>query len=132
MLVYTLGGILQDKSFDELLDEYFENPPETNSVYSNVEIHWIEGRAEVGVGHISSKHQVTKSEVEEVIFELPPEVQAKAHPDHPDRTIFWGCTREGRWIFIVCEDRMTAELRTLTPITAFEPDEGEEYWGQYA
>ena len=47
---------------------------------------------------------------------------------YPNRTIFWGATRSGRWLFVSCEDCREAGKRILKPITAFEPEEGEDYW----
>jgi hypothetical protein len=43
------------------------------------------------------------------------------------RTVFWGATRENRWVVVVCEDLLLGGPRQLRPITAFEPDEGVEY-----
>jgi uncharacterized DUF497 family protein len=73
-------------------------------------------------------HGVTEAEVEEVLFQVPPFVQAKRHPGHPARTVFWGATQADRWLVVICEDRVKDKVRTLTPITAFEPDDGEAYW----
>jgi uncharacterized DUF497 family protein len=89
---------------------------------------WIEGDPGVGALHIAIKHHVTKEEVEQVLFEIPPVVQAKRSAQYPERTLFWGATRRDRWLFVVCEDWTEGALRYLKPITAFEPDEGEQYW----
>ena len=71
---------------------------------------------------------MTEEEVEEVLLEIPPAVEAKRHPDFPNRTIFWGSTRASRWLFVSCEDWVEVNRRFLKPITAFEPDEGADYW----
>ncbi len=75
-----------------------------------------------------AKHAVSKTEVEEVLFEVPPVVEARRSRDNPERTFFWGATRQDRRLFIVCEDWTIGSVRYLKPITAFEPDEGEDYW----
>ena len=62
------------------------------------------------------------------LLEIPPEVEAKKSPDDKRKTFFWGATREGRWLFVVCEDWRQGGTRYLRPITAFEPEEGYEYW----
>ena len=96
---------------------------------TDVEIVWIRGNPLHGSDHIAA-HNVTEGEVEEVLLEVPPDVEAKRHRDFPNRTIFWGATRDGRWLFVSCEDWSHRGKRYLKPITAFEPEEGEEYWSQ--
>jgi hypothetical protein len=118
---------MDDAEFDEELDAYLSGRVIPNPDMADVEIVWVRGRPEYGADHIAG-HGVSETEVEEVLFEIPPDVQAKRHPDHPNRTIFWGATRAGRWIFISCEDWTEGDRRLLSPITAFEPDEGEAYW----
>jgi len=39
-----------------------------------------------------------------------------------------GATRRDRWLFVVCEDWTEEGTRHLRPVTAFEPEEGKEYW----
>ncbi|HET7505384.1 MAG TPA: hypothetical protein VFK02_30400 [Kofleriaceae bacterium] len=95
---------------------------------ASVRVLWIEDDPHVGALHIARKHNVTKQEVEQVLFEIPPVVAAKRSPRHPERTLFWGATRRDRWLFIVCEDWTEDAVRYLKPITAFEPDEGDHYW----
>lgn len=77
---------------------------------------------------MEQKHGVTEVEVEEVLLRVPPYVDAKRHREHPDRTAFWGATQQDRWLIVICIDEDTVDERTLTPITAFEPDDGEDYW----
>lgn len=115
------------EEFRALLDSYVDAPHDPNPAMASVRIVWIEHDAGVGALHIA-RHNVTKQEVEEVLFEIPPVVQAKRSRQYPDRTLFWGSTRHDRWIFVVCEDWTEDRVRYLKPITAFEPDEGEQYW----
>ena len=70
-------------------------------------------------------------EMEDVLLFMPPAVKARRSPDHPERTLFWGATRSDRWLLVVCEDVREGPIRKLTPITAFEPDDGEAYWRRY-
>jgi hypothetical protein len=114
---------------DEEIDEYLSGVGLPNPEMVDVEIVWIRGNPHVGSEHIAS-HDITEGEVEEVLLEVPPAVEAKTHPDHPDRTIFWGATREGRRLFVSCESWKKGRTWYLKPITAFEPDAGETYWRQ--
>jgi hypothetical protein len=116
-----------DSEFDELLDDYLLGRVAPNPEMEEVKIEWVRGNPDFGADHIAA-HGVTEDEVEEVLMEIPPDVEAKRHPAYPDRTIFWGATRADRWLFVSCEDRVEGNRRILRPITAFEPDEGEEYW----
>jgi hypothetical protein len=121
-----------DDDFLALLDSYLDEPHDPNPALANVRVVWIEDDPGVGALHIA-RHAITKQEVEQVLFEIPPVVQAKRSPHHPERTLFWGATRQDRWIFIVCEDWVSEDstegaIRYLKPITAFEPDDGERYW----
>ena len=125
--VYTL--VMDDEDFDGLLDDYLDGDFAPNYEMVDVEIVWVRGNPDVGADHIAA-HDVTEEEVEEVLLEVPPDVEAKRHPDYPDRTIFWGATRAGRWLFVACEDWSEGDHRYLKPITAFEPDEGRDYWEQ--
>ena len=77
------------------------------------------------------RHCVTKDEVEEVLLFIPPMVEALRSREHPDRTLFWGATKQDRQLFISCEDKMVDGVRRLTPITAFEPPEGKAYWRRH-
>ena len=117
-----------EKSFVEMLESYLERPVDVNPEMLNVEIVWIEGDRRFGAKHILEKHSISKQEVEEAIFEIPPYVEAKRSRAHPNRTLFWGETRSGRWIFIVCEDWHVGRCRFLKPLTAFTPSKGESYW----
>ncbi|HEY2785565.1 MAG TPA: hypothetical protein VGJ05_11385 [Fimbriiglobus sp.] len=118
-----------DDEFDDQLDDYLSGIGLPNPEMVDVEIVWVRGNPALGSDHIAA-HDVTEAEVEEVLFEVPPDVEAKRHPDAPERTIFWGATRAGRWLFVSSEDWTDGGTRYLKPITAFEPEEGEEYWSQ--
>lgn len=117
---------MDDDEFDAELDDYL-NGRSPNWETAAAEVVWVDDDPAFGSLHIAA-HGVTPAEVEEVLFEVPPAVEAKRHPDHPGRTIFWGATRAGRWLFVACEDWTTAGQRHLKPITAFEPDDGRAYW----
>ena len=125
--VYTL--YMDDEDFDGLLDDYLDGEFSPNYEMVNVEIVWVRGNPQLGSDHIAA-HDLTEAEIEEVLLEVPPDVEAKRHPDYPDRTIFWGSTRAGRWVFVSCEDWTEGDNRFLKPITAFEPEEGRAYWDQ--
>ncbi len=94
---------MDDGQFDDLLDEYLSGRGLPNPDMEDVEIEWVRGNPEFGADHIRDH-------------------------DYPNRTIFWGATRAGRWLFVSCEDCKRGARRILKPITAFEPEEGEEYW----
>ena len=94
----------------------------------NAKMDWVDDNPIFGSLHMRIHHNVAKHEVEEALFELPPKVEAKRHPHDPGKTIFWGETRRGRGLFISCEDFQKDGVRYLRPVTAFEPDEGYEYW----
>ena len=119
---------MNDEEFLRSLDEYLTPPADENAAMGGVEIVWERGDSRFGARHIWDKHGITEEEVEQVILEVPPFVEARRHRDHPDRTVFWGATRGDRWIVVVCEDWQQGDIRYLRPITAFEPEEGLEYW----
>lgn len=119
---------MSDDDFERLLDGYLDPPGDPNLKMFGVKIVWVCDNTEYGAKHMSIKHGVTKKEVEEVIFEVPPFVEARRHKNFPNRTVFWGATRHDRWLMVVCEDWTEKGERYLKPITAFEPDEGEAYW----
>ena len=118
---------MDDADFDDVLKDYPGDEPVLNFDMLGVELVWIRGNAAYGSDHIAINN-VTEEEVEEVLLEIPPEVEAKRHKDFPERTCFWGATRQGRWLFVVCEDWQAKGKRYLKPITAFEPEEGESHW----
>jgi hypothetical protein len=120
---------MDDADFDAELEAYLDGTLFPNMEMVNVQMVWVEGDPAIGALHIAA-HGVSKQEVEEALLECPPEVEAKRHPDCPGRTIFWGATREGRWLFISCEDWEEGGTRFLKPITAFSPQEGRTYWDQ--
>ena len=119
---------MEDSEFDDLLDAYLDGRLAPNLDMADVEIVWVDNNPHFGSLHMKMNHGVAKHEVEEVLLELPPEVEAKRARDNPNKTYFWGATREGRGLFVACEDRREGDTRFLTPITAFEPDQGYEYW----
>ena len=122
---------LEDHRFLDLLDDYLDPPSEPNPAMSEVVVEWVTNDERLGALHIQSKHRVSREEVEEVLLQIPPMVQAKRSREYPDRTLFWGATRLDRWLFIVCEDWEEDGRRHLKPITAFEPDDGEAYWERF-
>lgn len=120
---------MDDSKFADLLDEYLLPPRgEPNPRMAHVEIVWVRCKPECGSMHMREEHGVEEHEVEEVLFEVPPNVEARQHPEHPNRTIFWGATRSKRQLFIVCEDWTEGKTRYLKPITAYHPDDGQPYW----
>ena len=118
---------MDDADFDRLFDDYESHEASPNLDMLDVEIDWVRGNPAFGSDHIAINN-VTEEEVEEVLLEIPPAVEAKRHKDVPDRTCFWGATSADRWLFVVCEDWREGDKRFLRPITAFEPEEGESYW----
>ncbi|MBI2917737.1 MAG: hypothetical protein HYY01_07050 [Chloroflexi bacterium] len=122
---------MDDEDFLSYLDDYLESPVEKNPEMEGVRIVWERDSPNFGARHIWEKHRITEEEVEQVILEVPPCVEARRHPEHPHRTIFWGATRNDRWMLVVCEDWRTGDIRYLRPITAFEPEEGHDYWEEY-
>jgi hypothetical protein len=119
---------MDDDELDDL-EAYLSGTAFPNLDMADVEIVWIDNNARGGSLHMLMKRPpVQKHEVEEVLLEVPPEVEIKRSKDNPNRTYFWGATREGRYLFVACDDRQGGEIRYLTPITAFEPDDGYEYW----
>ena len=125
MRLYIRGMGAPD--FEDDLRLYLEGLVFPNLDMASVEIVWVRGHPGFGSDHIA-RNGVQEREVEEVLLEVPPAVEAKRHPDHPGRTIFWGETREGRGLFVSCEDWTEGGVRYLKPITAFEPEQGYEYW----
>ncbi len=122
---------MSDEDLARLLQRYLEPPVEPNPEFAGVRLVWERDNPDFGARHIWESHGIAEREVEQVLLEVPPYVEAKRHPDYPNRTIFWGATRYDRWIFIVCEDWMEGGTRHLRPITAFEPQEGRRYWEDY-
>jgi hypothetical protein len=118
---------MDDADFGDLLGGYRGDEITPNFDLLDVELVWVRGNTGYGSDHIAM-NGVTEEEVEEVLLELPPEVEAKRNNDNPGRTCFWGATRADRWLFIVCEDWREQGTRYLKPITAFEPEDGETYW----
>ena len=119
-----------EEDFVRLLDDYLDPPSDPNPEMVGVVIVWVEDDERLGALHIA-QHGIFEQEVEEVLLQIPPHVEAKRSPDHPERTLFWGATKHDRWIFVSCEDWREGETRFLKPITAFEPDDGEAYWNQF-
>ena len=118
---------MDNDEFLRLLGDYLEPAVDPNPGMAGVQFIWVENDPDCGVLHMR-EHGVSKAEVLQVILEVPPLVEAKVHPEYPDRTIFWGATRHDRWLFIVCVDWEDGGLRYLKPITAYDPDDGEAYW----
>lgn len=123
---------MKDDEFRNLLDGYLTPPSRVNPEMVGVEIVWERDNARFGSRHIHERHEVSEEEVEDVLTHVPPYVEAKRHPEYPNRTVFWGATRYDRWLFVVCEDWTAGGVRFLKPITAFEPSDGIEYWERIA
>lgn len=126
MYIQSVG----DDELLELLDNYLAPPSDPNPAMVGVHVVWVRDNHDYGALHILEKHGVTEEEVLQVLLEVPPFVEAKRHPELPGRTLFWGATRYDRWLVVVCEDWKEEGSRFLKPITAFEPDSGDEYWRQ--
>lgn len=122
---------MNDEELRRLIDEYLDVPGDPNPEMVGVQIVWERKNPAYGSMHMWEDHRVTEEEVEQVLFEIPPFVEARRHPEHPNRTVFCGATRLRRWIFVVCEDWTDSGVRYLKPITAYEPSEGLAYWERY-
>tara|TARA_Y100000294_G_scaffold139871_1_gene133496 strand:+ start:77 stop:520 length:444 start_codon:yes stop_codon:yes gene_type:complete len=127
LIVYTMT----DSDFSHLLDSYLEPDADPHPMAGNVQVMWERNSLNMGSRHIWEKHRVTEEEVEQVILEVPPYVDIKDHPVLVNRTMFWGATRLDRWIFVVCEEWQESGLMYLRPLTAFEPEEGVDYWESF-
>jgi len=78
-----LGGrCVDDGDFLALLDEYLEPPHDPNLAMSDVQVVWVEDDPRLGTLHIA-QHGVAKDEVEQVLFEIPPIVEAKRSREYP-------------------------------------------------
>jgi len=84
----------ENGEFLALLDSYLEFPYDPHPTMANVRIVWVEHDPGVGALHIAT-HNVTKAEVEQVLFEIPPMVEAKRSRQYPDRTLFPGRDSSG-------------------------------------
>ena len=124
--IYT--PMSDDKDFLELLGEYTKPPADPNPKMLGFELNWVRGNPKYGSLHMQQKHNVTEQEVYEVLFLIPPYVEARGHPHEAGRTIFWGATQNDRWLIVICEAQTEQRRRVLTPVTAFTPDHEEEYW----
>ena len=74
---------MNDEEFLRLPDEYLSPPAEVNPEVGGIEIVRERGDSRFGAQHIWDKHGITEREVEEVIFEVPPYVEARRHRDTP-------------------------------------------------
>ena len=119
---------MDDDKFVDFLNDYLRPPSEPNPDMADVEVVWVRGNPDFGSLHMEEQHGVLEHEVEEVLLQVPPFVEARRHREHPGRTVFWGATNRDRWLFVACDDWTEGGRRYLKPITAFEPEEGEDYW----
>lgn len=115
----------RDDEFRRLLEDFLTPAVEPNPQLLGVALNWVRDNPAYGSRHMWEKHRVSESEVAEVLFEIPPAVEARRDPDHPDRWLFLGATRKRRMLLVVCEEEWKGKTRVLTPITAFEADEQE-------
>jgi hypothetical protein len=123
---------MRDEEFSRYFDDYLEPPVEPNPELAEVQLVWERGNPKFAARHILEQHGITEDAVEQVLLEIPPFVEARRHPNHPNRTVFWGATRHDRWIVVICEDWPQGVQRFLRPITAFEPAEGVDYWESFS
>ena len=65
--------------FLKLLDEYLDPPHDPNPAMDAVRIVWVEDDPRLGALHIA-EHGVSKDEVQQVLMETPPLVEAKRSP----------------------------------------------------
>lgn len=121
---------MNDRDLVRIVDDYLAQNIAPKQKMLGVAIVWERDDPGFGAKHIAS-HGVTETEVEQVLLEIPPYVEAKQHPGLPNRTLFWGATRWDRWLFIVCQDWTENGIRYLLPITAFNPEEGVKYWERF-
>ena len=119
---------LDDDDFLRLLENYCEPVRDLNPALYGIRFRWVDGHPDFGLRHIMEKHGVSQREVEECLLKMPPEVEMKRHDVTPQRLIFWGCTSQDRWLFIACDESFEDGVRVFTPVTAFEPDNGRDYW----
>ena len=119
---------MRNDELGDLIQGYLTPPSQANPEMVGVEIVWERDNPRFGSRHIYELHEVSEEEVEDVLIRIPPYAEAKSHPEYSNRTVFWGATRYDRWLIVVCEDRTEGGVRFLSPITAFEPLNGVEYW----
>ena len=80
--VYTMN----DEEFLRYLDEYLKPPADVNLEMAEINIIWERDSPDFGARHIRENHSITEEEIEQVIFEMPPFVETKRHPDYTNRT----------------------------------------------
>lgn len=122
---------MNDDDLHRIVDAYLSAAASPNPTMEAVRIVWERDDPRFGAKHIAEVHGVSEAEVEQALFEIPPYVEAKRHPDFPNRTLFWGATQWDRWLLIVCQDWTENGIRYLIPITAFEPEQGVKYWEKF-
>lgn len=122
--IWSIYAHMNDDDFEKLLGEYLGT---ANAEMAGVELDFNEGHGDsFGADHALIKHGVTKEQICEVLFELEAP-EEKRSLEHPARTIFWGHTRQGERVCVVCLDERTEDgRRQLGLITAFH--ESEEEW----
>jgi hypothetical protein len=79
---YTRVVAGSDDDFLALLDDYLEPPHDPNPAMLRVQIVWVEDDPRLGALHMA-QHGVAKAEVEQVLFEIPPIVEAKRSREYP-------------------------------------------------
>jgi len=95
---------MDDNEFLRQLNDFLDPPADTNPDMEGVQIEWLRNDPRFGSLHIFLEHGISEAEVEQVLLEVPPHVEARRHPSHPGRTLFWGATRSDKSIIVVCED----------------------------
>jgi hypothetical protein len=114
-----------DDEFEKLLIDFLEPEAVPNPDFLNIRIEFVRDNHDYGSLHMWENHQVTEQDVLEVIFEIPPAVEARRDPDHPGRKLFLGATRKRRQLLVVCDVERHGKTTVLVPITAFDADEKE-------
>ena len=61
-----------DLDFEKALEAYLEPPVALHPRLAGVRVEWVEDDERLGALHMQEKHSVTKEEVEQVLFEIPP------------------------------------------------------------
>lgn len=80
---------MEDADFEDLLNDYLDGTLFPNLEMADVEIVWVEGNPGLGVLHFAH-HDVRKEEVEEVLLEIPPEVEPSNTRTIQDERFFGG------------------------------------------
>ncbi len=114
---------MTDDDFKKLLEDFIEPEADPNPDTSHFQLRFVRDNPAYGSFHMHQKHQVSEHEVREVLLEIPPTVECRHDPDHPERKLFFGATRKRRQLLVVCDVEHEGDTTILVPITAFDADE---------